>query len=324
MRTLIRSFFVAALCCTLLACGGDDKPTNTGSNEGPATNENTTAEEQANETTPAEKPVLRFSAIPGEKAAKLKAKFDGFAKYLSGALEVPVEYVASNKYSASVSMFVKGEIHLAWFGGLTGVQARHRVPGSIAIAQGKEDPNYFSYFIANASAGITPSDSPEKLPEGLEGKTFTFGSERSTSGRLMPQHFIKLLSGKTPAELFDGEPGFSGAHDKTAKLIEEGAYDVGALSYKTLDKMIAAGEINTDKLKIIWKTPYYADYNFTAHAELDKVFGDGFTKKLTDAILAFTDKDILEEGFQRSSFIPAKNEDFAAVKDLAAKQGFLD
>jgi len=306
MRTLIRSFFVAALCTALLACGGEDKPT---------TNP---------EANPEAKPVLRFSAIPGEKAAKLKEKFDGFAKYLAEELGVEVEYKPSAKYSASVNMFAKGEIHLAWFGGLTGVQARHKVPGSVAIAQGKADPNYFSYFIANANAGITPSESQDVFPSGLEGKSFTFGSERSTSGRLMPEHFINEMGGKTPTELFGSEPGFSGAHDKTAKLVEEGAYDVGALSYKTLDKMIAAGEIDTNKLKIIWKTPYYADYNFTAHADLDKVFGDGFQKKLTAAILAFSDKDILEEGFQRSSFIPAKNEDFAAVKDLAQKRGFLD
>ena len=63
-----------------------------------------------------------------------------------------------------VTKFINGEIHLTWFGGLTGVQARNEVKGARAIAQGIEDPNYISYFIANADTGLELSESfPEKI-----------------------------------------------------------------------------------------------------------------------------------------------------------------
>ena len=93
-------------------------------------------------------PTLRFSAIPDQNETRLREKFAPVAAYLSHALGVPVVYVHATKYSDSVDLFKNGDIQLAWFGGLTGVQARHAVKGSRAIAQGAEDPAFFSYFVA--------------------------------------------------------------------------------------------------------------------------------------------------------------------------------
>ena len=75
---------------------------------------------------------LRFTAIPDQNTTELERKFAPVADYLTGELGVPVEYVASRDYQASVEMFKNGEIQLAWFGGLTGVQARHAVEGARA------------------------------------------------------------------------------------------------------------------------------------------------------------------------------------------------
>lgn len=266
-------------------------------------------------------PTLRFSAIPGEKATKLKEKFGRFGEYLSKELGVPVEYVAASDYPASVSMFANGDIQLAWFGGLTGVQARAKVDGSHAIAQGAEDPQYYSYFIANKSTGIEPSDD---FPMELAGKQFTFGSASSTSGRLMPEHFIRKFTGKSPEEFFGHPNVYSNAHDKTAKNVESGAADAGALSYKTYDKMKANGEIDPEVCRVIWKTPFYADYNFTAHPALEEMFGAGFTAKLKTAILKYSERDVLDNGFQRSKFISAEDEDFAAIKELAEQLELLN
>jgi len=268
--------------------------------------------------------VLTFSAIPGEEDTKLTEKFTQFGAYLEKELGIAVKYRAASDYGSSVRMFAKGEIQLAWFGGLTGVQARHKVEGAQAIAQGAEDPKYYSYFIANADAGITPSDDRSVFPSGLEGKTFTFGSPRSTSGRLMPEHFIRSMGGKAPAALFGSEPQFSQKHNLTAKWVESGKVQVGALSYKTYDKMVAKGELDPKKAVVIWKTPYYADYNFTAHPKLETMFGAGFIAKLKKAILAYDARDVLDEGFQRSKLIGAENADFDKIKDLAAQLGFLD
>jgi phosphonate transport system substrate-binding protein len=248
------------------------------------------------------------------------AKFKKLADYLASTLGVETEFIPAADYDASVSKFVNGEIHLAWFGGLTGVQARSEVPGAQAIAQGAEDPQYLSYFIANAGTGLELSDA---FPAGIKDLKFTFGSQKSTSGRLMPEYFIRNETGMAPSEWFSQPVGFSGAHDKTAKLVESGTWEAGALSYTTYDKMVAEGSLDPAKCKIIWKTPYYADYNWTAHPDLDTVFGDGFVDKVQAALVGISDPELLKI-LQRSAVIEAKNEDFQGIADVATQLGLLN
>ena len=262
---------------------------------------------------------LKFSAIPDQNSTELKEKFDAIAKYLSETLEVPVEYVPSSDYKASVELFKTGDIQLAWFGGLTGVQARHAVSGAKAIAQGAADPEYFSYFIAHKDSGLSES---KDFPESIGKMSFTFGSESSTSGRLMPEFFIRQFTGKSPEEFFTSSPAFSGSHDKTVELVNSGKVQVGALSYKLYDKRVAEGKIDPAVCKVIWKTPFYADYNFTAHPMLDEMYGAGFMDKLQKALLDMNDPQLLS-AFPRKKMIPAKNSDFDGIVDVANQLGFL-
>lgn len=267
------------------------------------------------------KRTLKFSAIPSEKdVTGYKARFAKVAAYLSKKLDIPVEYQHANSYAQSVAAFRNGYIHLAWFGGLTGVQARHYVEGARAIAQGVEDPQYFSYFVAHPSTGLEKSD---KFPMGIKGKKFTFGSESSTSGRLMPEFFVRKYGGMKPSAFF-GQVAFSGAHNLTAKQVESGQFEVGALSYTTYDRMVAAGDLDPEKCKLIWKSDPYPDYNFTAHPDLDPIYGEGFTDKLQAAILSMTGKELLQDPFGRSGMIKATNEDFEPIRKLALELGFIE
>ena len=137
-----------------------------------------------------------FTAIPDQDTTRLQERFGKIADYLSEELGITVKYIPVKSYSASVQAFKNNEVQLAWFGGLSGVQARMAVPNSVAIAQGAEDPDFISYFIANTSTGLAFS---EKFPKAIADKTFTFGSKGSTSGRLMPEHFIRqAFEGRHP------------------------------------------------------------------------------------------------------------------------------
>ena len=262
--------------------------------------------------------VLRFSAIPDQNKTELKAKFDQIAEHLSKELGVKVEYSPASDYKASVEAFAQGNIQLAWFGGLTGVQARDRVEGAHAIAQGKEDPLYYSYFIAHKDAGLEKSD---EFPMGIAGKSFTFGSSDSTSGRLMPEFFIRKETGKSPEEFLGAEPAFSGSHDATVEAVESGKVEVGAVSYTLYDKRVKEGTTDPEVCKIIWKTPFYADYNWTAHPDLETKFGKGFTEKVKAALLGMP-KELLT-AFPREAMIEAKDADFQGIVDVAKELGFL-
>jgi phosphonate transport system substrate-binding protein len=265
--------------------------------------------------------VLKFSAIPNQNATQLKEKFDPMALFLSAELGVPVEFVPSSDYKASVEMFKNGQIQLAWFGGVTGVQARAAVPGAQAIAQGEEDLAFKSYFIAHKDAGLTKS---ADFPMSISGMKFTYGSENSTSGRVMPSHFILEKTGKAAEEFFKEKPSFSGGHDKTCELVASGQFQVGVVDYKVYEARVKEGKTDPAVVSVIWETPAYADYNFTTHPALEKEYGAGFTAKLTAALFAInTKKPELLQAFPRTKLVPAKNEDFAVIEKICRQLGFL-
>lgn len=255
--------------------------------------------------------VLRFSAIPDQDTTAQAERYAPAAKWLAKELGIKVEFVPSAKYADSVDKFETGDIQLAWFGGVTGVQARNGVEGSRAIVAGAKDLEFKSYFIANESTGLTKSDT---FPAGLKGLTFTFGSSGSTSGCIMPAHFIVKHTTQGPRDYFS-QMGFSNDHKKTALQVQDGTYQAGALNYSTYDGMVKDGKIDPNKCRIIWETPVYADYNFTARADLDKTFGEGFTDKLQKALIECTDPAVLK-AFDRNKFVKVDNSTFQGIADV--------
>lgn len=262
---------------------------------------------------------LRFTAIPDQNSTELQEKFEPFSAHLSQGLGVTVEYVSARDYQASVEMFANGDVGLAWYGGLTGVQARSKVPGSRAIAQGDADPTYYSYFIAHRDTGLTRSN---EFPTAIGRHAFTFGSDQSTSGRLMPEYFIRQSTGKSLQEFFEKPVGFSGSHDRTVELVASGQYQVGVVNYKVFDQRVADGKTDPDIVRIIWQTPTYADYNWSVRPDLDETFGAGFTDRLQQALLAIDDPKLLA-ALPRDRLIAASNADFESIRDVALQLDML-
>ena len=265
--------------------------------------------------------VLVITAIPDEKISDQELKYQALADYLAEKLDIKVKLSVSKNYDAAVNRFANNEVQLVWFGGLTGVQARNKVPGAQAIAQGIADPNYKSYFIAHKDTGLEKS---ADFPKAIADMTFTFGSTKSTSGRLMPTWFITQETGQSPDAFFKKGVQFrkSGGHVATAEVVQAGTVQVGALSYKTYDKLVADGKIDPSVAKIIWETPSYADYNFTAHPSLNETFGEGFVEKLQTALIECKNEKALA-AVNRKGIIKAKNSDFDGIVKVAKKLEFI-
>jgi phosphonate transport system substrate-binding protein len=267
-----------------------------------------------------DKQTLVFTAIPDQDETRLVERFTRVADYLQGKLGVPVKYVPVKNYPAAVTAFTNNQVQLAWFGGFTGVQARSRVPGSEAIAQGAEDVAFKSYLIANASTGLELS---KTLPKEIAGKSFTFGSRSSTSGRLMPEYFIRQdFGGRSPEEIF-ARVGFSGDHSRTIQLVQSGAFELGMLDYTVWEVETKAGKVDPSQVKVIWESPTYPDYQWTIRGDVEATYGAGFKEKVRDAILAIDDPTILGY-FARSKFIPAGNGDYGPIEEVAKTSNLLN
>lgn len=261
---------------------------------------------------------FKFTAIPDQDTAHLQQRFGKIADYLSQQLGFKVTYIPVKSYAASVQAFKNDEVQMAWFGGLSGVQARLAVPGSVAIAQGEEDEHFISYIIAHHSTGLTSS---RAFPVGIAGKTFVFGSKGSTSGRLMPEYFIRENLGNGPDQVF-AKVGFSGDHFKTIALVQAGSYQVGAVNFKVWEKEVAAGTIDTAKVSVIWQTPEYPDYNWTVRGDVVDTYGAGTIEKIQKALVSISDSELLD-AFPRKSFIPADNSMYQPILDTGKSIGIF-
>jgi phosphonate transport system substrate-binding protein len=265
---------------------------------------------------------LTMGAIPDQDPQKLQRKYDKLATYLEKELGVSVKYKPVTDYSAAVTAFKVGDLELVWFGGLTGVQARLQVPGAEAIAQREVDEQFHSLFIANKKSGLKPFKDISDLKQ-LKGHTFTFGSESSTSGRLMPQYFLKQAGVKL--EDFKGETGFSGDHDKTIKLVEAGTYEVGAVNEKVWEKRVQTKEVDLNKIEVLWRTPAYYDYHWVIHPEVKKKYGEDFAKKVQNAFFKLDSnvpeqKEILDL-LEAQKFIPTQNSNYTQIEAVGREIG---
>ena len=278
------------------------------------------AETQSNEN----KPTFVFTAIPDADESRLQQRFNKVAVYLSEKLDVPVKYIPVKSYAAAVTAFRNDQVQLAWFGGLSGVRARTLVPGSEAIAQGFEDQSFKSYIIAHHSTGLKPNADLSDAFKAFntQDMTFTFGSKGSTSGRLMPEFYLREEFKAAPNDVFS-RVGFSGDHSRTISQVQSGAYQVGAVNFKVWEKELAEGKVDTHKVSVIWTTPTYPDYQWTIRNDVDQRFGSEFKNLVRKTLLEMSDPDLLAS-FPRQSFIPASNADYAPIENTARAIGLID
>jgi phosphonate transport system substrate-binding protein len=278
---------------------------------------------RAEAQTSAPQKVLRISAIPDQKPEKLNRLYGLVADELGRQLGVKVTYVPVVDYAAAVTAFRTGDLDLVWFGGLTGVQARLQKPGAKVLAQRDIDVAFHSVFIANTRSGLQQVRDVKGLAE-LKGKRFTFGSESSTSGRLMPQYFL-AKAGVKLTDFAGGAPGFSGSHDATIALVQSGAYDAGAVNEQVWKSSLHDRKVDRTKVIPIWRTPGYPDYHWIAQPDLDQRFGKGFTGRITQAFVSLRRTNAAQapilELFGAQQFVPAKADQYDVIEKVGRQIG---
>ncbi|MUT70422.1 putative selenate ABC transporter substrate-binding protein [Stutzerimonas frequens] len=256
---------------------------------------------------------LRVSAIPDEAPTELIRKFKPLGEYLEQQLGMPVKFTPVSDYAAVVESLASDRLDLAWLGGFTFVQTRLKTGDAIPLVQREQDEQFTSKFIT--------ADPEVKSLADLKGKTFAFGSVSSTSGSLMPRYFM-LKDGIEPEQYFK-RIAYSGAHDATAAWVEAGKADAGVLNASVWDKLVAAGKVDTDKVRVISTTPPYYDYNWTVRGNLDPAL----VEKIKAAFLALDPanpehKAILD--LQAASrFIETKPENYNGIEEAARAAGLL-
>ncbi|MGY1857601.1 putative selenate ABC transporter substrate-binding protein [Modestobacter sp. SYSU DS0290] len=263
---------------------------------------------------------LTIGAIPDQDPEVLQRLHGTVAEAMSGALDLDVTYQPVTDYGAAVSLFRTGDLDLVWFGGLTGVQARLQTPGAQPIAQRDIDEDFHSVFVVNTATGLAPS---EDLTQ-LAGLRFTYGSETSTSGRLMPAWFLQQ-QGVDP-EGFPGGPGFSGSHDATLALVASGSYQAGVLNEQVWTSRTEEGAVDPAVVQYA-RTPAYHDYHWLLGPQAVERIGEDLPDRLREWFTGLSPDDpddaAVLDLFGAGAFIPTEASNYTQIEEIGRELGLV-
>lgn len=255
---------------------------------------------------------LRIGMIPDAGATRVSVDEKApLRAYLESKLGRQVELIIPANYNATVEALGNGSLDVAYLGGLTYAKAHERY-GAVPLVQRDIDRRFHSLFITWAGSGIASL-------EDLKGHSFCFGDINSTSGHLMPR--LALAKAGVDADKDLSEVRYTGSHPATAQAVASGACDAGALDETVYAKLIADGTLKAGLLKVFYTTPPFTDYVWAARNDLPAEKGAAFTEALRSLDPA-KDAKVLEI-LRGRSFVPASNDSYADVTEVARKLGLL-
>ena len=227
---------------------------------------------------------LRVGLIPNQNPEEVEAQYQPLEDYLAEEIGRDVEVSVPATYNAVVEALVSGELDMAYFGGLTYVQARQRADVSPLVTEVNPRTGTTKYH----SLIITPADSDIESVEDVEGRDFAFGSVSSTSGSLYPSIMLNQAGIDYRTDL--GEFTYTGGHDTTAQAVANGRVAAGGLEDRIFYDLRDEGTIEEDSVKIVDESEPIEGYPWVVRDDLS----DEDKEALASAYLNMEDPELLD------------------------------
>jgi phosphonate transport system substrate-binding protein len=270
--------------------------------------------------------VLRFSGIPDRNKGAVAENSAKLAAWLSEDLGVEVRYQASNSYTASVNALAANKIDFAWLGGKTTCDAIDASAGKVHVLATRDiDLQFKTYFVGHhaaiAAGKLAVVADLREWRDAASKLKFTFGDVNSTSGHLMPRHFL-VAAGIDPDKDFASVGYSEGGHSGTLNAVAAGSVDCGALNYEVYEN--ASAELK-EKAPLLHTTAEYVDYSWVVH---DRV-GVDLIGKLRAALLGLDDSDPEESAILKAwsagKFLSATDAQWDSIREVrdSLPKGFL-
>ena len=224
--------------------------------------------------------------------------------YLEQKLGRPVNLIIPTSYNATVEALGNGSLDFAYLGGLTYIKAHARY-SVVPLVQRSSDLQFRSYFITSSHSGI------HSLAD-LKGKTFAFGDINSTSGHLMP-YLEMRQAGIDPNNSLKFR--YTGSHPATAKAVESGAVDAGALDESVYTSMVSEGKLDPNKVRVFYMSKPFVDYVWVARKDVDPATQEKFAQAFTD-LKERQDDEVLKI-LRGKEFVRASNEEYTVLRLVA-------
>jgi len=254
---------------------------------------------------------IRVGMIPDAGATQVSLEDKAPLKaYLERTLGRPVDLIIPTNYNATVEALGNGSLDFAYLGGLTYVKAQARY-GVVPLVQRSSDLQFHSLFITSASSGIRSLND-------LKGKTFAFGDINSTSGHLMP--YLELRQAGVDPNM-DLKFRYTGSHPATAKAVESGAADAGALDESVYNSMVAEGKLDSNKVRVFYTSKPFVDYVWVARKDVDQ----GMQEKFAQAFIKLKEgqNDDILKILRGKNFVRANNQEYTVLRLIAQELKML-
>lgn len=257
--------------------------------------------------------IIRVGILPDQSNETLQDIYGALLDHFSDHSDLGFELIIPDDYAHLVTLFASNQIDIGYFGGVTFLQAEAKA-NAIPLVMRNVDREFASVLIArNDNGGSELAD--------FKGKRLAFGSKFSTSGHLMPRHF--LFAEGLGVEDYFSDVTYTGSHDATALQVRDGRADLGALNASIYDRLVETGQLNPEEVRVIGRTPPYANYVWAARPEL----GEEVISEIRDVFLELTtDNAEHSEILARIGadyFLPAAASDFNSLRVVAAGLGIV-
>jgi len=254
---------------------------------------------------------LVFTYTPVEDPAVYKDAFADFQEYLSNVTGKRVIYYTVQSNAAEVEAMRSGKLHIAGFStGPTGFAVN--LAGYVPIAVKGYPDGFQGYNLVV----VTKKDGPIKEMKDLKGKKVAHTSASSNSGNLAPRALFPEL-GLVPDE--DYTVVYSGKHDQSILGVVHGDYDAAPVASDVYDRMIEAGRVDKDALRIIWRSPKFPTSSFGISSQLCPELA----QKIIGAFMTYRFPKSMQDSFKGADrFYPITYKvDWKVIRDIADATG---
>lgn len=251
--------------------------------------------------------VIRLGVLPDKSVELLENQYRPLLQYLADRTSLRFEFVIPDNYPAMLDAFEAGDLQIANFGGLTFTQAEHRSRAEPLIMR-DVDLSFTSCYL------VRGSDERRSLSE-FGGETFAFGPRLSTSGHLMPRHFM-TQAGLDP-ESFFASVRHSRGHDETAALIRDGTSTIGVANCVIVQSMIREGRLSNGDVRILETTPAYSNYVWAVQESLDDSVKTVIRDAFLDLDASVPEHRTILTALGANGYLPAGRTDFDDIRTAA-------
>jgi phosphonate transport system substrate-binding protein len=254
---------------------------------------------------------FRVGLIPNIAPDRQRALYQPFGSYLGDTLGIGVELFVATDYAGVVEAMASDKIDLAYFGGLTYVQAEQRAQLQPIVTEIDRETSTVKYY----SALITRDDSDIQTAADIAGRKFAFGDIGSTSGSLYPRIMLDRagIGDFTNPGLFV----YTGGHDATTLAVFNGTVDAGGVEKRVMQRLIDAGTVDGSQIRIIEQN-LVQGYPWCIRS----AFSPEFVEEVTSAFEAITDAELLRL-MRAESYARVTASDYDETRQEARRVGLL-